>query len=355
MYNAFFCRDSYFLLPEPHCDWESFRTYLHTCGYPVTLPLTPLLENNRIRHGAELRGECMAPCFLTDGRNDPVPFTIRTPDEVYPVQVERMTTAEYNARLREVVRAYCPGCGGYSPIDDSDDSLQGHHREISLNSVCFYRWEGKDAPLCLKAELDELTEAFIKYSLGRQSISIIRSALRSTMQGAVSLTRRMYAADGVIRLLVSCGEGDILAPVVLAAADHFVCRATDDTVLFMSHVSGELSGETLAALLAPENRETVRASCRKHGCAIAEILWDTVTDGQVEASISRLEAKGLVYILDCEPGRCSLLLLDVPAALKGLRYRTPLLQAHGARLAVHDGNGSREYTIDFDMPCHPIG
>ena len=57
MYNAIFYQDSYALLPEGFLTFEAFMADLRSRPSPVTYPMIPLLENNRIRCGEKLRGD----------------------------------------------------------------------------------------------------------------------------------------------------------------------------------------------------------------------------------------------------------------------------------------------------------
>ena len=239
MVNAIYYQDAYLLLPPELPEFGAFLADLRSRALPATYRLLPLLEDNRVRHSHFSRGMCMAPCFLSGYRDEPLSVRIADPSAVYPVQVELLTQEEYNARLCTVVRECCPGCKNYTPISGDEASHAGHHEEISLNGVCSFRWE-------------------------------TRSALRK--------------------------------------------------------------------------------DCRRYGAALAELTWDGQDDGRVAASLALLERKALLSVLHAEAGRAFLLMLNVPMALKELRFRTPLLEAHGSALTVHSATHSRRCTISFDMP-----
>lgn len=355
MYNALYFRDSYLLLPAGLPTWEAFCADLRSRQLPATYELIPLLENNRIRCGAELRGQCMAPCFLSDGRNEAVPVAIADASEVFPAQVERMTTAEYNARLRQVILTHCEGCAGYTPIDDSDDSLQGHHSEISLNGVCFYRWTQEGENLAFCDDLDELCTTFTSQSLARQPIGVIRAVLDAFTQSALTLVRRRRDDDGAVTLDLRWREEDPLAPALLECIRSHVHRATGGAVTLVTHTIPDLTLEALCAIMAPDSREALRESCLSHGCALADLRWQAEEHRYIYASLKRMEAQRLAHILYDGPGRAILLLLDPPSALKALRYRTPLLSPHGAVVTVHGAGSVMEYIISFDMPRRICG
>ena len=102
MPNAIYLRDSYFLLPDGFPTFEAFLNDVQRRSLPAAYDLVPLMENNRIRCGALLRGQCMAPVFLSDVPDTAVPVTIHAAEEICPATVERIPMEEYDARLREV-------------------------------------------------------------------------------------------------------------------------------------------------------------------------------------------------------------------------------------------------------------
>lgn len=83
---------------------------------------------------------CMAPDFVYESMADEhVEFD--DPNMVFEVLVNIYDRKEYDAILAEQVKRVCPGC--YSYEDNGDGSLDGHHREISLNGTCYLRRDEK--------------------------------------------------------------------------------------------------------------------------------------------------------------------------------------------------------------------
>jgi hypothetical protein len=125
--QAVFYRGNYFLLPE-HTDFYEFCA--HNTEKDVTL--TQLTEH-----------KCMAPYFIYESEKV---VTVRfEKDECFAVTVYRMDKAEYDARLWDAVQVHCPGCARYTD-DGGPGDLEGHHEEISLDSVCFEREEKDERP-----------------------------------------------------------------------------------------------------------------------------------------------------------------------------------------------------------------
>lgn len=351
MNNAIYIRDSYALLPEDFPTFDAFLADLSGRELPCTYALRPLLENNRIRQGANLRGQCMAPCFLSDVPSSPVPVVIHSADEVYPAQVELLPMAEYNARLREVVRRCCPGCQGYTPIDDSDASLDGHHGEISLNGVCFYRQEAERSAPSLRMAMHLLGDAFLTQGLADAYFGDVHDALDEFTHGALEATNRITGDDGAICIGVACRRREPLAPLLLHAHAAHIRRLTEDAVRLIPDGAQEIDP---GALLSPENRPALQSACRKHGFALGLMTWDGRDDGRVAESLRRLEAQMTIHILHVEETRALLMLTEPADAMKAIRYRTPMMMAHGATLDLHDEQGSRRYTISYDMPFQPL-
>ena len=351
MPNAIFLRDSYFLLPDAFTTVEAFLADLQSRSLPAEYSLVPLLENNRIRCGALLRGQCMAPVFLSDVPDTAVPVTIHAADEVCPATVERIPMEEYDARLREVVLRVCPGCGGFSDIDDTPKSLQGHHREISLDGLCFFRWESIEPPLELAYSLRTLAEGFITDGLWSHRLTDIRHAIADCTGISIPRARRGEDLDGAHLLHLRLAEDNILAPFVLSAADAVVSRRTHGAYRLLP---ADAPGVTPDDLLLPENRAALQDACACCGCAVAEITWDGRDSWRIAESLERMCREDVIHILQLEPGRAILLVLDEASALQALRYRTPLMQRHGAVCTMYRPADVRRYTIAYDMPCEII-
>lgn len=127
-----------------------------------------------IESGAEIKAKrlkeelCMAPNFIYESIEEET-LTVENAKLLCPVKVNLYSHEEYDKILAEQVHRVCPGCKRY--IDNDDPSLDGHHREISLDGVCYEREDGNSAPYStrvwwfyddLKEHLDELAKCIDK-------------------------------------------------------------------------------------------------------------------------------------------------------------------------------------------------
>lgn len=353
MLNAIFHKDEYWLLPEEFPTYEAFMADLRRRELPVTYQMIPLLENNRVRCFTVIKGICMAPYFLTGYRDDPADVVISDPADVYPTQVERLTQEEYNARLRTLIEGYCEGCLGYKPLSPKVQSLNGHHEEISLNGVCFFRYEQKPAPRSFGHNLMWLGGGFMRYKYAEQDAEEMRQNLKETLYVVYSAAEKTVQPDGSTLLTVTPKKKELLPPYLALAIGHYVHSLTG-TYRVQPDVMPDTSPEALLALAAPERREAFRKECKKYGVSLADLTWDGKDEGRVTRMLWPQNKHSLLYPLYEAPGRAILLLMDTAAAMKTLRFYTPMLEAHGAEITVHGQYYSRHYTVNFDMPYTSI-
>ncbi len=125
--KGFFTQNRYFLLPPDCLDTENM---LGKYG-GRRLAVTELLEE-----------KCMAPYFVAEYAKQ---VEITLGEYVYPCDVQVLSMKEYNDRLRAIIPSHCVGCPNYGGIDKTDESLDGHHEEIALDRVCFYRAQSEAA------------------------------------------------------------------------------------------------------------------------------------------------------------------------------------------------------------------
>ena len=86
---------------------------------------------------------CMAPDFIYESIVEES-VEVECARLLFPVTVNLYTGKEYDAILSEQVDRVCHGCSRFN--DDGDESLDGHHREISLEGVCYERETDDDKP-----------------------------------------------------------------------------------------------------------------------------------------------------------------------------------------------------------------
>lgn len=148
--DAVFYNFKYYILPDEYADLSA------------------------VEDGAEIRAKrlkeelCMAPNFVYESIEEET-LTVENAKLLCPVKVNLYTHEEYDKILAEQVHRVCPGCRRY--IDNDDPTLDGHHREISLDGVCYEREDGNAAPYStrvwwfyddLKEHLDELAKCIDK-------------------------------------------------------------------------------------------------------------------------------------------------------------------------------------------------
>lgn len=353
MYNAIFHKGEYLLLPEEYQTFEAFMADLRSRELPATCQMISLREDNRIPHWTVSKGICMAPYFLTGYRDKPVSVVINDPGDVYPTQVERMSQEEYNARLRTVIEGYCEGCLGYKPLTPRVQSLNGHHEEISLNGVCFYRYESKPSPRSFRHNLQWLGGGFMRYNFAGKDAEEMRQEIKQTLYVVYDSAVKTGEADGSILLTLTPKKKELLPPYLALALGHYLHELTHSYRVEPA-VQPDLSPDAILSLAAPERLEAFRKECKKYGVSLAELTWDGQDEGRIMRMLWEENKPSLLYPIAEAPGRAILLLMDTGDALTRLRFFSPMLEAYSAVITVHSQSCSRRYTINFDMPFESL-
>ena len=120
--SAFFYKNAYYLLPEGCGDFAEFQE--NFCD-GKSFNAVRLFER-----------KCQAPYFVIENSEEQ---EVAITEKVYSTNVYLMTQKEYNQFLRLVVEEKCGGCPNFGSLTESDESLIGHHEEISLKKVCYFR------------------------------------------------------------------------------------------------------------------------------------------------------------------------------------------------------------------------
>lgn len=83
---------------------------------------------------------CMAPDFVYESIAEEE-LEIEDSNRLFEVSVNLYSREEYDNILERQVKLHCPGCSRYEPTVDEKGrlGLDGHHREISLDGVCYER------------------------------------------------------------------------------------------------------------------------------------------------------------------------------------------------------------------------
>ena len=82
---------------------------------------------------------------------------------------------------------------------------------------------------------------------------------------------------------------------------------------------------------------------------MAELHFDHAYEKHVKNAVHSLFENFYAVLLCEEPGTMYLLALDESGLLKGLHFRSPVLEKAGSEISVYDQYGEKKYRICFDM------
>lgn len=353
VYQGFYYLEQYMLLPEGFPDFDSFLADLKSRELPARYETLVLVENHHARNYTVIKGQSMAPYFLSGYHDDPCTIQITYPDQVYPVQVELLDQAEYNARLRELINGYCPGCIKFKPLSNRVQSLNGHFEELPLDCTCLYREEVKPS----RREMHSML-----FGLGG---SLKRDKGRDHCEEDYLYTLKLYLylryesaelteESGSKYLTVKCKKKDLLPPLLTNALNVYTSRVTPDACIIRPAVPYACTEETIHSLLAEKNRELYRKECKKYGVSLGCLEFNPGAQAEIKESLSELTKHYWLFPLVEQPGKIWYLVTDHSHVLKELRYRSPLLQAHHAKFTEYDQYDNLEYEIGFLMKRRQI-
>ena len=290
-------------------------------------------------------------CFLSGYRDWTAKVTIDDPEEVYPVAVSRMPLSEYNQRLREAIGRTCAGCLRCKAPTARDQSLHCYYGLLSLDGVCFSRYDEKPAPRSFSEGLMWLGGGFMRLRYAQLDAEALRGKLKEHLQIVCDAAEKTTTPDGTVLLTVTPKKKELLPPLLMQATGRYLHGLTGSFRLCLPSAP-DLSPDTLTALVS--HGDVFRKECRKYGVSLAELTWDGQDRGRIEALLQQMNKACLLYPMHLTAERAFLLLMDEPAALRQLRFHAPMLQAHSALITVHDACHSRRYTIRYDMPFIPL-
>lgn len=352
MPNAIFHMGSYYLLPGELPTFEAFMADLRSRGLPATCRLIRLKEENRITDSGKVApGFCLAPCFLSGYKDWYADVRIDSPDDVYPVEAERIPLKEYDRRLREVIARTCDGCLGCKPPTARAQSLQDYRERLSLSGVCFFRYEEKPAPRAFAEGLEWLGGGFMRLRYALKDAEALREHLKEHTRILCESAEKVQLPDGSMQLTVTLKKKELLPPFLMQAVGHYIHGLTGSFRVETATVPA-VSPEDALSLV--HHGEAFRKECRKYGVSLAELIWDGQDGGRVDDLLWTMNRSCLLYPLHITAGRSILLLMDTANSLKALRFHAPMLEAFGTRIAVHSELGSRRYTVSFDMPFETL-
>ena len=347
-YNAIYYAEAYFLLPEEFESYEAFREDLLKKELPAHYEMTALRENHNVPCSSVIKGQSMAPYFLCGYHDEPVPVVITSPEDLYPVRVEVMDQAAYNAKLRAVINRVCPGCLRFKPLSNRVQSLNGHFEEMTLDGVCVFRQETKPSPRIFHDHLFYFGGFFKHFGYGGEDAQQMRE----------NIQQRFYVryADAALQeekdcktLVLRCRKNELLAPVLTKAIAHYIDEISKGTYRICLAEDFEITEAVLAELLDAKNREAFRKECKKYGVSLAVLRYDADAEEKMRDSLEGLVDHFWLFPLLRKPGETWLLVADTANFLKDLRYRSPFMEACHAGVDVFDQYRDARYEISFAM------
>ena len=341
---AFFYRDLYYLVPD---QYKSFEDFLISVDRNSTISVRLLTENNRIPYSNIEKGVCISPYFYSEYGYAETEIIIRDPSDVFPVEVELFSQKEYNEKLRGVVLNYCPGCLRYKPISNRTQSLNGHFKEISLNSVCFYRQDYKPSPRVFRLNLYGLGWHWYHFDPAERKPEDVLDSIKSMTYIKYDAACRTESESPQLHVAF---KPDFFVQALTEVLSGFIENTLDFTTFRITFDRRILiNDEEFKKQIDDRNREAFQKNCKKYGVALAELTYESAFDEKIGRSLEPLCKSSYISIICKENNRVALLLLDECGFMKQLHFRAPLFEAASAKIKIFDQYGEKQYRISFGM------
>ncbi|MBE6923160.1 MAG: hypothetical protein E7465_08310 [Ruminococcaceae bacterium] len=348
VYQGFYYLEQYMLLPEGFESFDAFMDDLKSRELPARYETLVLVENHHARNHSVIKGQSMAPYFLSGYHDDLSTIQITYPDQVYPVQVELIDQAEYNTRLRALINKYCPGCIKFKPLSNRVQSLNGHFEELPLDCTCLFREEIKPSRREMHSMLFGLGGSLNREKSRDQTkedyLYILTLYLYLRYERA-ELTRE----NDTKYLTVTCKKKELLPPLLTNALETYTSSVTADACIIRPAVPFSCTEDTIHSLLSVKSQELYRKECKKYGVSLGCLEFDSAAQEELKESLSELVKRYWLFPLVEQSGKIWYLVTDHSHVLKELRYRSPLLQAKNATFTEYDQYDNLRYEISFLM------
>ena len=340
MEKAIYYREHYYRLPEG-MNFDTFKKNL-----PAEIELFELCENYGQKGPRDL-GISLAPYFISGYEKAAEKVQIDVPGEVYPVDVEILTQEEYNARLREVICEHCPGCKGYKPLSNNVRSLNGHFGEITLDKICFYRWETKPSPRFFRENLWWCGGFWRHFSPLENTPEWILNDINSRFH--MKYESGEFSSENKSLFIVKHKKDFFLSVLTQILSEYieswlyyteFRLKDSDETAFTEDYV---------LSLLTESKIEKFRKECKKYGISLGVLEFPECARAEIEMSLAEHVKHNLFYPVCRAEGKTYYILTDTPVALKELYFRFPMLEHHGAAVIVYSQSDTRKYIIDRKM------
>ena len=347
MANGFYLNGQYYLIPEEYQSFDDYFTYLQQLTFPTKQRLVWLQENHHVRCYTVFKGESIAPYFLSGYHDIPVEIIIPSLHDPIPVDVYVMDQDTYNAKLRDLISSYCPGCKRFKPLTNRVQSLNGHHEEISLDRVCFFRYDTNPSPRIFCDNLCIYGRFFRMFQYENSNAEQMRKNLASLYLRFASAQLHSDGDNKVLTLV--CKKGELLAPLVTQLVARYTQAVVHRNYRITLQEPVAASEEYIRFLLSPEYSEAFRKECKKYGVSVMILNYTPGHRSDVERCLSELEKHYYLDPLSLHDGRHIYLATDTANVLKQIRYHSPLLEKLGATVDVFDQFKNTHYDISFQM------
>lgn len=344
--TAFYYREHYYLLPHEYSSLEELKSEITV---PSHIRLQSLCEDNHVRTNIE-KGICIAPYFYSEYGYPAEDVLIEDLSDIFPVEVELFTQAEYNEHIRKVILGYCPGCYRYKPISNRVQSLNGHFGEISLNSVCFFRQNSKPAPRVFRMNLFGLGGFWKHFDPCGEDANRILDSIKSMIYLQFDSAQK-DAQDP--RNMTVVFKPDFFINVLAETLRNYIEKALPFTDFRMRFVpQAPVSKDEFEKQISEANRDILRKNCKRYGVSLAKLSFDPAFEEKVVQSLKPLQDHFYTVQLLNEPEVMNLLLLDECRFLKELHFRAPLFEPAKAEVTIYNQYNECRYSVSFGMEKH---
>ncbi len=342
MQQAVYYRELYFLLPEGYADFDAFKAAVAAGPKPFAVKAVVLREDHRIPNRGVEKGVSMAPFFLSGYHDGQSLLSIGDAEELYPARVELLSQEEYNARLRELVTAFCPGCTRYKPLTDRVQSLNGHFEEIALDGFCPFRVESKPAPRVFRQKLFSFGWFWKEFKFGEKDAEGLGKELKDMLylrldQPTLSAEEGEKCWTGRAKEAFDAQIGEL--------ASAYVEKVLDPGY----RIKAEYTGAGKGGFSDSPGSESFRKACRKYGVSLLTLRYAPEEEEKLARSLEKLIEHWVLFPLEREEGCRRFLALDTAEALKALHHRLPLLRTLDLTAEIEGQYGSKQYAFEDGM------
>ncbi|MBQ8392519.1 MAG: hypothetical protein IJX51_01990 [Clostridia bacterium] len=348
MTSALYYKEHYYLIPKEYSDYNAFVSTLSSHKLPTEIKLDELSENAGT-YGYVQKGVSFAPYFIEGSHLSGQSVIIDDLKKLYPVDVEILPQEEYNHRLREVICKFCPGCKAYKPLTSNVRSLNGHFNEISLDSICFIRYETNPSPRYFLSLL-RMSGGLWSHipPVEETKEESLHSDLKEWMY--LKYDKVAFSKEEKMLLSVFYKESFITSVLTELLSDYIKSWLYFTQLRIKNEGKSTFTEEDVLKVLSGDNTEKFRKECKRYGISIGALKHNPEGQAEIESSLADCVLHNLFYPICKTENMIYYLFTDTPICLKELHFRFPMLEKMGTELTVYSQNDVRKYTINRKMP-----